>query len=481
MAGAATDIFPDIVARRQGIGAGAASMAGRRDGAKRTVQLARPWRAKAVAVTVSLGLGSLLLLVAPVDANAQATPAQNGAIHMGATTCGASNCHGSDHPRETASVAQTEFNIWSQQDAHSKAYAVLGSDRARRIAGNLGIGSPQQTTLCLGCHTDLTAVDRRSPTYKVSDGVDCEACHGAASEFLGPHVSGLFSHQEHIAAGMYPTADPQARGKLCLSCHFGAGDKFVSHRLIAAGHPRLQFELDTFTASEPAHFRPTVEYRQRKGQVTGIRDWVIGQAAVAHAMLSRLADPARNHDGLLPELALFDCFDCHRPIVVGASASAALPRVNLASVAMLRIAASAVAPGLAGALEGGAAQVNGAVVDNAEPGGAAGGLEGAVRRAEAQLAAYHWDRPARLALLHAFAQAGRAGRFDDFIEAEQATFGIAAVLAEMTAAGDVAEAQFREPLAHLYAAVGKAQAYRSDVFVGAVNAVVRSVDRGEVP
>ena len=165
--------------------------------------------------------------------------------------------------------------------------------------------------------------------------------------------------------------------------------------------------------------------------------------------------------------------------MVGASAAAALPRVNLANVAMLRLAASVAAAGLAGALEGGS--VNSAVLGGAEPAGAAGGLDGAVRRAEAVLGDYHWDRRSRLALLHAFAQAGHAGRFDDFLAAEQATFGIAAVLAEMTTTGDVAEPQFREPLAHLYATVGNAQGYRSDVFVGAVNAVLRSVDKGEVP
>jgi len=472
MAGTTPDFSEDFAARGAPANAGRGGTSGHRYGAAAAACAIRRLSARLSGV---LWLAALLGFAAASPANAQ-SPAQNGGIHMGAATCGASNCHGSDHARETASVSQIEFQIWSQKDAHSKAYAVLGSDRARRVAGNLGIGSPQQSPLCLGCHTDFTPIDRRSPKYQITDGVDCEACHGASSEWLGPHVSGLFSHQEHVAAGMYPTAEPQARARLCLSCHFGTGDKFVSHRLIAAGHPRPTFELDTYTVSEPAHFRPTAEYLQRKGAVTGIADWVIGQAEMAKAVLHRLADPAHNHDGLLPELALFDCFDCHRPIVTGASAPAALPRVNLAGIAMLRIAAGVAAPGLVGPLQGDVALVNAAV----DGGGAAGSLDGAVQRAETQLSSYHWDRPSRLALLNAFAAAGRAGRFDDFIAAEQATFGIAAVLAEMTAAGDVAEAQFRGPLANLHVAVGKAQAYRADVFVGAVNAVVRSVDQGEV-
>ena len=147
---------------------------------------------------------------------------------------------------------------------------------------------------------------------------------------------------------------------------------------------------------------------------------------------------------------------------------------------MLRIAASVAAPGLAGGLEGGASQVNGAVSGGAEvPAGAAGGLDGAVRRVETQLATFRWDQAARMALLRAFAQAARSCRFGDHLEAEQATYGVASVLAEMTGVGAVPEAQFHQPLANIYAAVSQPQAYRPDAFTTALNAVVQSVERGD--
>ena len=44
------------------------------------------------------------------------------------------------------------------------------------------------------------------------------------------------------------------RAGLCLSCHFGNQEKFVTHRMMGAGHPRMSFELDTFTQLQPAHF-----------------------------------------------------------------------------------------------------------------------------------------------------------------------------------------------------------------------------------
>jgi hypothetical protein len=61
---------------------------------------------------------------------------------------------------------------------------------------------------------------------------------------------------------MYPTEQPEVRAKLCLSCHFGTEDKFATHRIMGAGHPRISFELDTFTEIQPAHFRVDEDYKE---------------------------------------------------------------------------------------------------------------------------------------------------------------------------------------------------------------------------
>ena len=54
------------------------------------------------------------------------------------------------------------------------------------------------------------------------------------------------THAGNVARGLYPTSDPVAQARLCLSCHFGNRDKFVTHRMMGAGHPRMSFELETF-------------------------------------------------------------------------------------------------------------------------------------------------------------------------------------------------------------------------------------------
>ena len=45
------------------------------------------------------------------------------------------------------------------------------------------------------------------------------------------------------------------RTEKCLECHLGTKEKFVDHEMIAAGHPDLYFELDSFSAVMPRHWK----------------------------------------------------------------------------------------------------------------------------------------------------------------------------------------------------------------------------------
>ena len=83
---------------------------------------------------------------------------------------------------------------------------------------------------------------------------------------------------------------------------------------MGAGHPRMSFELDTFTTVEPAHFKPDSDWEKRKRVWDGVQVWAIGQAMAVSEMMAVLADPKRSHDGLFPELVLFDCHACHHPM-----------------------------------------------------------------------------------------------------------------------------------------------------------------------
>ena len=50
--------------------------------------------------------------------------------------------------------------------------------------------------------------------------------------------------------------------------------------MMGAGHPRMSFELDTFTTVEPAHFKPDSDWEKRKRVWDGVQVWAIGQAMV---------------------------------------------------------------------------------------------------------------------------------------------------------------------------------------------------------
>ncbi len=54
---------------------------------------------------------------------------------------------------------------------------------------------------------------------------------------------------------MVDTRDLVKRTEKCLSCHLGSEEKFVDHEMIAAGHPDLFFELDSFSAVMPRHWK----------------------------------------------------------------------------------------------------------------------------------------------------------------------------------------------------------------------------------
>jgi hypothetical protein len=256
----------------------------------------------------------VLLAMAMLSMNVFASPPlpQSGEdMHLGVATCAGSTCHGAIEPFTNSPVLQNEFISWQRKDSHSEAYNVLLNEQSRRIAQNLGLKSAQTAKICLDCHADNVPVDKRGKRFQISDGVGCETCHGGAQRYLGLHVSGQATHQQNIDAGLFPSENPFERAKLCLSCHLGNDNKFVTHRIMGAGHPRLSFELDTFTAIEPAHFQVDDDYRERKGSWSNVQTWAFGQIVATQQYLKQLSSGKRMDNSLFPEMAFFDCHSCH--------------------------------------------------------------------------------------------------------------------------------------------------------------------------
>src|SRR5207253_2290712 len=117
------------------------------------------------------------------------------------------------------------------------------------------------------------------------------------------------------------------------------------------------FELDTFTAIEPAHFVVDKSYIERKGRVTDAQVWGVGQALSLAKRMNALAEQPAGKRGIFPEFALYDCQSCHHPYD---SLRAPLPtstglgpgtvKLNDANAVMLQAAAAGVAPAAARSL-----------------------------------------------------------------------------------------------------------------------------------
>jgi hypothetical protein len=433
-------------------------------------------------------IGALIWLAA-LPAGAQ-SPAPEPA-HLGVATCSGSNCHGATERPAGSAVPGNEYIIWSKRDKHRQAYTVLLEERAVRMARALGLPDAANQKLCLDCHADNVPAEQRGRLFQLADGVGCEACHGGAANWLGLHISGA-GHRDNVAAGLYPTEQPVARAEKCLGCHFGDATHFVDHRLIGAGHPRLGFELDTFTATQPAHVVVDKGYIERKGRITDMAVWATGQAVAVARQMNALLDPKRAHRGLFPEFALYDCQSCHHPYdslhaprPTGSGLGPGTVKLNDANVVMLQAAAARVAPEAARSLGAHLLALHRATAQ--DQGGDPGGVqrEAAAIRETAQglvpvLASHDFSGADIRALAEAVIALGNGPDGWRFSHAEQTTMALEAIAAAMKSSGAVGAAQgeaIKKAMDALYASFANEASFRPEAFAAALRDVQRAIGR----
>jgi hypothetical protein len=182
------------------------------------------------------------------------------------------------------------------------------------MAKILSLGSAETAPKCLACHALDVPQNLRGRTFELSEGVSCESCHGPAAGWLGPHTERDWTHQKSLALGMYDTRDLTKRTEKCLSCHLGNDEKSVDHEMIAAGHPDLFFELDTFSDVMPRHWKVPGEPGEAPGTDPwyNVRELTTGQAVQLRQSLLRLA--SRSHGKVWPEYSELQCYACHHSL-----------------------------------------------------------------------------------------------------------------------------------------------------------------------
>lgn len=198
---------------------------------------------------------------------------------LGTTSCASSGCHGGGGQN------QNQFHVWSLKDFHSqRPFATLTTARSKQIGDALGIKEPTTDSRCTSCHAPLANVPaaRRGETFKVSEGVSCESCHGPAENWLRSHTRPDWRHADRTAAGLRDLKSLYVRANTCVACH-----QTVDSPLLKAGHPELTFELDGQSATQPRHWREGTNS-------SGVQAWLVGQATAFREMswqLSREREP----------------------------------------------------------------------------------------------------------------------------------------------------------------------------------------------
>jgi hypothetical protein len=234
--------------------------------------------------------------------------------YTGPGSCASTSCHGSIQPRTENRVLQNEYSVWIVKDKHSRAYAALTGNVGERMASILALGKAETAPKCLACHALDVPVAQRARTFELTEGVSCESCHGPAAGWLGPHTERDWPHEKSLALGMVDTRSLAKRTEKCLSCHLGSEEKSVDHEMIAAGHPDLYFELDSFSAVMPRHWKEPGEPGEPPNTDPwyDVREMTTGQAVQLRQSLLRLASRTRGKNW--PEYSELQCYACHHSL-----------------------------------------------------------------------------------------------------------------------------------------------------------------------
>lgn len=129
-------------------------------------------------------------------------------IYQGSASC--KKCH-------FTKKSGAAYKVW-EGTKHAQAFEVLASEQAMTIAKGKGIADPQKADECLQCHVTAHGVDAKllGPKFSHEEGVGCEVCHGAGSEYNDKEV------KEAVVAGKM---DAKSVGLLkpteadCKKCH----------------------------------------------------------------------------------------------------------------------------------------------------------------------------------------------------------------------------------------------------------------------
>lgn len=105
-----------------------------------------------------------------------------------------------------------QVEVW-KKSKHAGSFDVLKTEKAAEFAKAKGIAKASEAKECLECHTTGYG-EPAEKSFKMEMGVQCEACHGAASGYKAIHNKPE-NKEKAIAAGLIIDGGE----KLCKTCH----------------------------------------------------------------------------------------------------------------------------------------------------------------------------------------------------------------------------------------------------------------------
>jgi hypothetical protein len=154
----------------------------------------------------------VLFALTPLPHAPDPDPGAAGAKFIGAAKC--ANCHKSD-------AGGDQYGKW-KETAHSHAFEVLASDKAKEVGKSKGVDDPQQSELCLKCHVTAFGkpAEELAKGFDPALGVQCESCHGAGENHMKARISAAAKAKGGEVAPV--TADEivgQPTIDNCIQCH----------------------------------------------------------------------------------------------------------------------------------------------------------------------------------------------------------------------------------------------------------------------
>jgi len=195
-------------------------------------------------------IGVLIVMLALVLPASYALADESGQAHqyVGARKC--KSCHGKE-------AIGNQYDSWLES-SHAKALETLATDQAKEWASEANVADPQNDEKCVKCHVTAYGVaeDLLGRKYSRSEGVQCEACHGAGKDYRKKKY--MIDREVAESRGLIPQ-----NAEVCLTCHNDESPAWDPERYTLADGSKAGFDYDQAVAAiahpVPEGYDPSAE------------------------------------------------------------------------------------------------------------------------------------------------------------------------------------------------------------------------------